>query len=254
MQPLKVFIGFDSRAHVAFHALACSIYSRCSQPVSITPLILPTLPTVRTGLTQFTYTRFLVPYLCDYQGYALFMDSDIIVQGDIAELFSIGEQDPSKAVWAVKFATGPEETVKHLNSFERAAVMLFNCGHPDNKVLTPELIDTTDKGLHGLKWTDAIGDLPEEWQHVVMYQAPKQAKLIHYTGGIPVWAETLRLGFAKEWKEEIDRACSVASYYDLMGRSVHHQYVMKIFEQVQKEENAKALAKAAMEQQANGNG
>jgi hypothetical protein len=74
MQPLKVFIGFDPRAHVAYHACHNSIFSRCSKPVLTGPLVLPTLPITKTGLTQFTYTRFLVPHLCEYKGYALFMD------------------------------------------------------------------------------------------------------------------------------------------------------------------------------------
>jgi hypothetical protein len=251
MQPLKVFIGFDPRAHVAYHACHNSIFSRCSKPVLTGPLVLPTLPITKTGLTQFTYTRFLVPHLCEYKGYALFMDSDVIVQGDIAELFAIAEADKSKAVWAVKFRSGHEDTVNHLNSFERAAVLLFNCSHKDNKKLTPEFIEKGE-GLHGLKWTDNIGDLPEEWQHVVMYQPPKLAKLIHYTAGIPIWPETHHLGYAKEFEEEIGRAVSAVSYQELMGRSVHHQYVMKIMQErnakANKEAMADALAKAAMEQ------
>jgi hypothetical protein len=245
--PLRVFIGFDPRAHVAFHACANSIIARCSKPVAITPLVLPTLPISKTGLTQFTFTRFLVPYLCEYKGYALFMDSDVIVLGDIAELFETAAADPSKAVHAVKFESGSPATVDHLNRFERAAVMLFNCEHPDNVKLTPEFIEKGE-GLHGLKWTQAIGDLPEEWQHVVMYQNPKLAKLIHYTAGVPIWPETVNLGYAKEFEEEITRAVSAVSYHDLMARSVHHQYVMKIFNEQQKKANAEALAKAAMEQ------
>lgn len=245
-QPLKVFIGFDSRVHVGFHALTNSIFSRCSQPVAITPLILPTLPVSRTGLTQFTFTRFLVPHLCDYQGYALFLDSDIIVLADIAELFAMAAADPSKAVWAVDY--------KDPNlRFERAAVMLFNCGHPDNAMLTPELIEKGETPLHKVNWTENVGALPEEWGHLVMYQHPKQAKLIHYTAGLPIWPETVGLGYADEWKAEIERAVSAVSYNDLMARSVHHKHVMRIFQEQQKQANADALAKAAMEQGLNGN-
>ena len=241
MSPLKVFIGFDSRAHVAYHALQNSIFSRCSLPVSFTPLILPTLPVTRTGLTQFTFTRFLVPWLCEYQGTGLFLDSDIILQADIAELFRIAEGDKSKAVWAVDYK---EPKLR----FERAAVMLFNCSHPDNAVLTPEYIETTDKPLHKIGWTEHVGAFGEEWGHLVMYQQPKLAKLIHYTAGIPIWPETVNLGYAKEWQEEIERVVSSVSYYELMSRSVHHQYVMKFFQEQQRQANADALAKAAMEQ------
>lgn len=241
MQPLKVFVGFDHRQHVAFHALENSIFSRASVPITFCPLVLPHLPITRVGLTAFTYSRFLVPYLCDYEGFALFLDSDQIVQADVKELFDIAEADPSKAVWTIDYQD------PNLN-FEKAGVMMFNNDHPDNKILTPEFIEGTDVGLHQIRWTQNIGVIPEEWGHLVMYMPPKAAKLIHYTAGIPIWPETEILGYKDEWHQEAQRMMSSVSWYDLMARSVHAQPVLKIFQEHKRQQDAQTLAKAAMEQ------
>ena len=83
---IRIFIGLDPRQPVAYHVLCHSILRRASQPVSITPLMLHSLPIERTGLTEFTFTRFLVPWLCDYRGVGIFMDSDMLVLGDVAGL------------------------------------------------------------------------------------------------------------------------------------------------------------------------
>ena len=74
---LRVFIGYDDRQPVAYNVLQFSIATRSSRPVTITPLIINQLPIKRTGLTPFTFSRFLVPWLCDYQGTALFLDIDM---------------------------------------------------------------------------------------------------------------------------------------------------------------------------------
>ena len=203
-------------------------------------LVLPQLPITRTGLTGFTWSRFLVPYLQGYQGMGLFLDSDIILQADIAELFALAAKDTRKAVWAVQYQ---DERLR----FERAAVMLFNCSHKDNAVLTPDYIDTTNDSLHKLAWTKNIGDLPEEWGHLVLYQQPKHSKLIHYTAGVPVWDETKILGYAGEWHAEAQRMGSICSYLDLMGNSVHHKHVMQAWAQYKAQQDKQALAQAEAE-------
>ena len=83
---LKVFVGFDERQRVSFTTLATSIFETASRPVSITPLVLHTLPISRRGLTPFTFSRFLVPWLCNFEGAAVFMDADMLLASDITEL------------------------------------------------------------------------------------------------------------------------------------------------------------------------
>jgi lipopolysaccharide biosynthesis glycosyltransferase len=111
---LKVFIGYDHRQPISYNVLQHSVFRNSSKPVSITALKIDQLPIGRTGLTPFTFSRFLVPYLCDYKGWALFLDSDILVKGDIAELFNLSDDKYTVMV------------SKNEKRFEWASVMLFN--------------------------------------------------------------------------------------------------------------------------------
>src|SRR5262245_45559696 len=115
---IRVFIGYDTRESVAFSVLAHSILTRASEPVSITPLMLSELRGVFTRerhalqSTEFAFTRFLVPYLCGYEGFSVFMDCDMLVLDDIAKLWAF--QDERYAVRVVKHDHQPRETVKFL--------------------------------------------------------------------------------------------------------------------------------------------
>jgi len=211
---MRIFIGYDHRQPIAYNVLQHSILSRASRPVSITPLVLKQLPITRQGLTPFTFSRFLVPWLCKYEGVALFLDLDMLVLADIAELFDLYDERH-----AVMVCTS-------LDRFEWASVMLFNCAHPDNRVLTPDFVQTNER-LHGIGWTREVGVLPPEWNHLVMYQDPKPAKLVHYTAGIPIYPETKDLGYEAEWTREAKAAMSAQPWRVHMGRSVHYKPVME---------------------------
>lgn len=211
---LRVFIGYDPRQPVAYNVLQFSLMRRSSRPVAVTPLVIQQLPIKRTGLTPFTYSRFLVPQLCGFEGWGLFLDLDMLVQGDIAELFDLADENSAVMV------------VKNGARFEWASVILFNCGHPDNRKLTPEYLETAE-GLHGIAWTEKIGSLPAEWNHLVMYDPPKPAKLLHYTAGMPCYPETKDLGYAEEWMKELKQSTTIAPWAQLMGNSVHAKPVLE---------------------------
>jgi hypothetical protein len=210
---LRVFIGYDHRQPVAYNVLQFSIATRSSRPVAVTPLIIDQLPIKRVGLTPFTYSRFLVPWLCGFQGTALFLDIDMLVLGDIAELFDM--MDDSAVMVS-----------KNRLKFEWASVMLFDCGHADNRCLTPDYIEAGEN-LHSISWTDKVGDLPPEWNHLVMYDEPKPAKLVHYTAGIPCFPETRELGYGAEWMNELKTAMAAKSWQTLMAQSVHAKPVLE---------------------------
>jgi len=206
---LRVFIGYDHRQPISLNVLASSIYTRASQPVAITPLVLPQLPILREGLTPFTYSRFLVPYLCDYRGWALFLDLDMVVLDDIAKLFAM--KDDKYAVMVSK------NDLK----FERASLMLFNCDKCH--MLTPEFIEAAPR-LHDISWVDdsLVGDLPREWNHLVGYDAPREnPKLVHYTQGVPAFKETQTSEHADKWFTEHQKMNLVTNWQELMGNSVH---------------------------------
>jgi hypothetical protein len=213
-QPLRSFIGYDHRQSVAMNVLQFSIFRRSSKPVSITPIVLPTLPMKRQGLTPFTFSRFLVPWLCDYQGWALFLDIDFLVLSDIADLFALADDR-----YAAMASKNPKK-------FEWASMILFNCAHPANRVLTPDYVDDPQRcqSPHTMDWLppDLVGGLPGEWNHLVGYDAPRaDAKMVHYTQGMPIYEETTGSEYREQWLAEHKASNSTSPWPELMARSVH---------------------------------
>lgn len=212
IEPLRVFIGYDPRQPLAYNVLQHSIARHASVPVAITPLILGQLPIKRRGLTEFTYSRFLVPYLCGFKGRAVFMDADMAVTGDIADLF---ECAPMAAV----------SVMQKQPAFEWASVMLFTCGACQR--LTPEFVDDKANPLFDLAWAPSVGELPERWNHCVGYQEPKDADLYHYTQGLPCWHESRGLPEDEVWDAESAAMLHTVSWKELMGGSVHREPVLR---------------------------
>lgn len=205
----RIFIGYDPRQPVSYTVLQHSITKYARTPVAISPIVLPTLPLTRVGLTPFTFSRFLVPWLCDFEGYALFLDIDMLVLADIGLLFA--DADPDCAVMVSK----------NKLRFEWTSVVLFNCAHPDCRKLTPEYVQTAP-GLHKLEWTSDAGDLSPEWNHLVGYDEPRpDAKLVHFTQGVPCFPETAKSEYGDTWNKHAQEAMSSLPWAQLMGNSVH---------------------------------
>jgi len=212
--PLRIFIGYDHRQAVAYNVLQFSILRRAALPVAITPIVLPTLPLTRQGLTPFTFSRFLVPWLCDFRGWALFMDIDYLCLADISGLFRLADE---------RYAAMVSKNVKR---FEWASMILFNCGHPANATLTPDYVQDPQRcrAPHGLDWLapELVGDLPREWNHLVGYDPPrKDAKLVHYTQGMPIYEETSGSEYAAEWMSEHEVSNETQGWQELMAGSIH---------------------------------
>jgi len=210
---MRVFIGADPRQQISLAVAAASfMLASNTRPVSVSPINIDTLPMKRVGLTPFTFSRFMVPWLCGYQGHALFVDADVACLADPADLFAQAEADPSKAVWVVD--TKPE--------FERAAVMLFNCAHPDNTILTPEYVASAN-GMHQIRWTQNIGWLDKRWNHLVGYDQPRpDPAIIHYTMGVPCWEQTSDCEHAVVWWAAHRAMNSAEDWPTIMGDSVHN--------------------------------
>lgn len=217
-QTVPVFIGFDPRQPIAYHVAAHSILSRASKPVSITPLKLSSLPIQRRGLTEFTFSRFLVPYLCGYQGYAIFVDSDVLCLGDIVDLLALAYLDKVQSgdasVWVVKNA----------RKFEWPSVMVFDCSRA--QALTVDYVERGEP--FSFAWAERVGELPAEWNHLVGYdRVEKQPRLIHYTCGVPIWPETENCDFAREWRHERNVMLNSVTFAELMGPSVHVEHMKR---------------------------
>lgn len=213
---INVTIGYDDREAVAFNVLAYSIHARASQPVSIAPVMLSQLKNVfhreRHPLqsTDFSFSRFLTPYLSNYAGWSIFMDCDMLVLDDIAKLWAL--RDDRYALMCVKHDHRPEETVKFLGAPQTpygkknwSSVMLFN--NARCRALTPEFVNSASGlELHQFKWLasdDEIGEIPSTWNHLVGYQAPRPGMSnVHYTIGGPYFNEFIDCEYAEEWQAE----------------------------------------------------
>lgn len=222
---IRIFIGYDPREAVAFSVLAHSIHARTSQPVSITPLILSQLkdcywrPRHPLQSTDFSFSRFLTPYLCGYDGWALFMDCDMLALEDFARLWDL--RDEAYAVMCVKHDHRPRETTKFLGEkqtvFEKknwSSVMLLNCNRC--RALTPDYVNTaTGLALHRFEWLGddgLIGELPRRWNHLVGYDPPDEpAAIAHFTTGGPYFPEWKDCRFADEWRAARDAMLAVAT-------------------------------------------
>lgn len=233
---LHIFIGVDHRQPVSLSVLFHSLIAKSSRPLAIRPLTLPTLPITRAGLTPFTFSRFLVPYLMGYGGKALFMDADICVKDDIAKLFEECQGD--YALWCAKSHTGKFE-------FERPAVMMFNCGHPENAKLTPEYIESAKK-MHYFDWlggsdSPLIGDMDPMWNFLEHYQEPplpaSKVRAVHYTQGVPFWPETKKGPYSELWWQYQRVATSALPWSTLMGTSVHAEPVLTRLKEDSNEDN-----------------
>lgn len=209
---MRVFIGVDPRDAVSFNVLQWSIIRRASQPVVVCPLVLPQLRFARQGLTHFTFTRYLVPSLCGFQGKALFLDSDMLCLGDIVELFSMEFDDPVAVV-------------KNKERFEWPSLMMFNnakCG----KLTREYLEDETSKPMT-FEWAQSVGELPAEWNHCVGYDEPRNdAKLVHFTAGTPGFKERRATEYAGDWFVEKESMNSQVSWLEIHGGSVHRDKVL----------------------------
>jgi hypothetical protein len=139
------------------------------------------------------------------------MDADMVVKGDIKDLFASAD---GSAV----------QVMKAQPQFEWASVMLFNCAQC--RKLTPEYIEK-EPDLFKMEWASNVGEIPDEWNHCVGYQEPKTAKLYHYTQGLPCWHETKGLPEDNAWLDEMQLLTKTVSWKELMGKSVHARPVLE---------------------------
>lgn len=197
---IRVFLGFDQREAIAYHTCCQSIIEKASDPVQFIPLAKNMLGDFDSdGSNAFTISRYLVPSLCGWEGWAIFLDGDMTVNVDIAELWGWQNTYSDKAVALVQHDYQTKHPRKYIGSslespnvsYPRknwSSVVLWNCAHPDNRVLDAEYIRSTSPSfLHRFSWLDqsAIGALTMDWNYLVGEQAPSSAFIRHFTLGIP---------------------------------------------------------------------
>ena len=222
---LKIFIGFDSHEIVAYHTCVQSIIDTVTEPVAFIPLCQDNLKTIyyrergETESTEFSMTRFLVPYLSDFKGHSIFIDCDVLLRADITDLeFGTWSRTPDKAVYVVKHDYTPRSDAKFLGQVQTkyekknwSSVMFFN--NALCRKLQPYYVNAASGlDLHQFKWLDSdelIGELPVEWNHLVgEYRHNPDAKLVHFTQGTPCFDGYKIQPFSDEWYETMQKAMS----------------------------------------------
>ena len=223
MNNLNIYVGYDSKEDIAYRVCKYSILKRSRSPIKITSLKLYELVAKNLykrdidplASTEFTYSRFLVPALNNYNGWAIFCDCDFIFFEDISNI--LVDIDQSKAVYCVQHDYTPKE--KHKMDGQKQTIyprknwssfILFNCSHPSNKKLTVDLVNAeTGSFLHQFKWLEdhEIGSLDERWNWLEGWTSnhnDKKPYAVHYTRGGPWFDEWKDVEFASEWTKERD--------------------------------------------------
>jgi lipopolysaccharide biosynthesis glycosyltransferase len=221
---IPVYIGFDRVETIAWHVLVASIIKRTRSPVAFTPIGNETLspliwkrPRGPKDSTEFSNARFMVPFLADYQGWAIFMDCDMVCGENIASLWE--QRREEFAVMCVKHQHVPREHTKFLGQAQTqygrknwSSLMLINCAHPSTKNLTPEYVASTEGlSLHSMDWAEGhIGSITGSWnvlstsrtelEHPT-YKPGEPVALLHYTRG-GLWHGEFFAGL-NAWADEL---------------------------------------------------
>lgn len=230
-KPLNIYIGYDSRhgnlAEVSKISIEQSIFkdtgaghliNEIRYEPEIKLLDVSKIPEYTREYanqsTEFTYSRFLIPYLENYEGFSIFIDDDFIFERTLLPMFYY--LHPDDAVACIQYPQYKHDETKFNGEVNIdypkklwSSMMIFNNGHEDCKKLTPETVNTwTGKQLHQFEWTDKISKIPEKYIFVEGYDDPDvkwDFSGIHYTRGGP-WVEGMdcdhinNLDIYKRWR------------------------------------------------------
>lgn len=215
---IPLYVGYDPREAAVFTVFNQSIIQHTSQPVQICPLHQKALEFdgQQDGSNAFIYSRYLVPWLQNYRGFAIFCDGDMIARDDLTKLWEL--QDPDYAVQVVKHEYETLARTKYVGSpiespnidYPRknwSSVIIWNCAHPSNRILTKEYVSEAGGAvLHRFAWLNdtEVGTLPAEWNHLVREQPyTDDARLVHWTLGAPGFEYYMRDDYHQEWNAHL---------------------------------------------------
>ena len=227
IKDLIFYIGYDAKEDIAYRVCKQSLINKSTISISVKSLKLYELISKNfytrsidpLASTEFTYSRFLIPTLMNYNGWAVFCDCDFLFFEDISLLFN--SLDDNKALYCVQHDYTPKE--KHKMDGQKQSIyprknwssfMVFNCSHPSNKKLTKEIVNVESGSfLHQLRWLkdSEIGSLDERWNWLEGWTSnhnKSEPFAVHFTRGGPWFEEWQDVEFAKEWNRERDKYLS----------------------------------------------
>ena len=224
IEKLFFYIGYDSKEDIAYRVCKQSITNTASKKINIKSLKLYELVAKNfytravdpLASTEFTYSRFLVPALMNYKGWAIFCDCDFLFFEDIFLLLDTLKDN--KAVYCVKHEYAPKE--KHKMDGQQqtiyprknwSSLIIYNCEHPSNKKLTIDLVNSESGSyLHQFRWLkdEEIGSIDERWNWLEGWTSIHNSNspyAVHFTRGGPWFNEWQDVEFSKEWINERDK-------------------------------------------------
>lgn len=243
-----IYIGYDPREHVAVEVLIDSIERLASRPINIVTLnqmglrkagLYSRAPHIESTVwgtnpfghmhdrldgkpfsTEFSFSRFLVPFLNQREGFALFMDCDMYFRSDPCEIFDKFATEDAPAIRCVQheYEHGGNIELKLYGcpqTFYRrknwSSLMLWNCGHDAHDNFTVSDVNMkTGTWLHNFQWLEDqdIGALPEEWNWLDGHSPETvEPKNVHFTTGGPWFGDgwkpkrEIDKKYAEEWKK-----------------------------------------------------
>lgn len=213
---IPIYVGFDPREAAAYHTFCQSVIEHASVPVEFHPLhsgLLNGFNGQRDGTNAFIYSRFLVPYLQDWQGWAIFADGDMVCTEDIANLWALKRDVFNTAAYVVKHDYKTKHPRKYIGTYLESdnsdyprknwsSVILWNCNHYSNRILTPDFVAQSPGSLlHRFGWLqdEQVRELPPRWNVLSGEQPVDNAALIHYTLGVPAFDHYEKCDGAEHW-------------------------------------------------------
>ena len=213
-ETINIVVGYDEREAVAYHTCVESIISNSSKHLRIIPLCLKHFKKYKEehndGSNEFIYSRFLAPYLMNFEGWTIFLDGDMICLEDISKLWEL--KDNKYAIQVVKHEYKTKMSTKYWGNKNEnyprknwSSVILWNCGHEANKCLVPEFVKNKPGSfLHRFQWLDnkLIGELDKKWNWLAIeYDENPNAGIVHYTLGTPCFKEFSEESMSQYWHE-----------------------------------------------------
>ncbi len=211
---VDIVVGFDQREAVAYHTFTQSIIEKSTMPVRFLPLSINSLSNYnerhKDGSNDFIYSRFLVPHLMNFKGWAIYADGDMVCLEDIKKLWN--QRDKNYALQVVKHDYETKIEKKYFGNKNEnyprknwSSLILWNCEHEAHKILSPDFIEKQSGAfLHRFSWIkdEEIGELEKEWNWLSLeYEEKKDINLIHYTIGTPCFKEYENKSLSSYWKK-----------------------------------------------------
>lgn len=230
MEEIRLFIGCDQREAVGMHTFLQSLLETSGRHLLSVSFLTEgmgrDLGIVTDGTNAFSKIRFAVPYLCHFRGSAIFLDgADMLMRCDLKALWDL--RDHWKAVQVCKHDYKTKADRKYIGTDLEAenqdyprkqwsSVVIWQCDYSAHQKLTPDFIASQPGSyLHRFSWLpdERIGDLPLEFNHLVGERPEsEEAKIAHFTLGIPGFSYYAECDYSMEWKQTFLKAQEGSQY------------------------------------------